>query len=156
MFKKEEPKKGPGAAKLPVSQASASLDKGKGKDMDMKSDVKAYFDAGIKLEGKLIFEGTARIDGQVTGEIYSKDTVIIGEKALIEAQVEVNTIIISGNVQGNIKAKHLIHLKKTAQVIGDLDTPSLIIEEGGIFEGGCKMAGAKPATPPASNKPDSK
>ena len=145
MFKKEEVKK-------PASDL-------KGKEVDLKQpaskdggkasrsstdDIKAYFDEGIKLEGKLVFEGTARIDGQVAGEIISKDTVIIGEKAKIEAQIEVNTIIVSGEINGNITAKNLLHLKRTGRIYGDINTPSLIIEEGGTFEGGCSMSSSPP------------
>ena len=145
MFKKEEVKKPASDLKSKEvdlkQQASKDTSKASKGSID---DIKAYFDEGIKLEGKLVFEGTARIDGQVTGEIISKDTVIIGEKAKIEAQVEVNTIIVSGEINGNITSKNLLHLKRTGRIYGDINTPSLIIEEGGTFEGSCSMSSSPP------------
>jgi cytoskeletal protein CcmA (bactofilin family) len=145
MFKKEPPSKNKGTSSPADFRSPAVPEKKKG--FEPEPDVKAYFDAGIRLEGKLIFDGTARIDGQVVGEIFSKNTVIIGEKARIEAQIEVNVLIVSGQVQGNVKAKQLLHLKKSGKIFGDILTPSLIIEEGGVFEGKCQMDAGKPASP---------
>jgi cytoskeletal protein CcmA (bactofilin family) len=144
MFKKEPPPKNRGASNPADLRSPVAPEKKK--NFEPEPDVKAYFDAGIRLEGKLIFDGTARIDGQVIGEIFSKNTVIIGEKARIEAQIEVNVLIVSGQVQGNVKAKQLLHLKKSGKIFGDIHTPSVIIEEGGVFEGRCQMDSGKPAS----------
>ena len=90
------------------------------------------------LEGKLLFEGTVRLDGHLTGIIEGKDgMVIVGEKAVIHADIFVNTATVSGEVKGNIKATNRIELHPPARVFGDLSAPVVIIDVGVVFDGKC-------------------
>jgi cytoskeletal protein CcmA (bactofilin family) len=111
---------------------------------------------GAAFEGKLTFEGTVRIDGRFRGEVFSDDTLVIGEGALVEAEIDIGEIIIQGTVVGNVKAKRSIEIHAPGRVKGDITTPSLQIDKGVIFEGRSFMEGAaKPAAapPPAAPKP---
>ena len=103
------------------------------------ADVKAILGKGSEFEGKLRFEGTVRIDGKFRGEINSDGTLIVGEQATIDGDVEVNSAIISGEIRGNIKAKTRAELHAPAKLIGNVQTPVLVIQEGVIFDGNCQM-----------------
>ncbi len=94
---------------------------------------------GASFEGKLTFEGTVRIDGRLTGEIFSDDVLVIGEGAEIHAEIEVGTVIVQGTVVGNIRAKHAVELRAPGVVRGNLHTPSLAVERGVTFDGQCTM-----------------
>jgi cytoskeletal protein CcmA (bactofilin family) len=101
--------------------------------------VTAVIDHGCEFEGKLCFHGTVRIGGTFRGEIYTPDTLIIGEGARVDAQIEAGAIIISGEVNGSLRAKHRIEIHRPAVFRGDILTPSLSVDEGVIFEGSSKM-----------------
>src|SRR4051794_8285408 len=102
--------------------------------------VTAVIDQGCEFEGKLCFHGTVRIGGIFRGEIYTPDTLIIAEGARVDAQIDAGTIIISGEVNGSLKAKHRVEIHRPAIFRGDILTPSLSVDEGVIFEGSSKMA----------------
>ena len=111
---------------------------------------------GATFEGKLTFEGTVRIDGRFRGEVFTDDTLVIGEGAIVEAEIDVGEVIIQGTVVGNIKAKRSIEIHAPGRVKGDVHTPNLQIDKGVIFEGRSFMEGAtKPAVQqqPAPPKP---
>jgi cytoskeletal protein CcmA (bactofilin family) len=103
------------------------------------SDLNALLGRGSEFEGKLTFEGTVRIDGKFTGQISSGDVLVVGEGAKISAEVSCGTIIIHGEVTGNIRAKNAVELHHPARVRGNIETPSLMIEKGVLFEGQAKM-----------------
>jgi cytoskeletal protein CcmA (bactofilin family) len=105
-------------------------------------DVQAHLGQGSRVEGKLTFEGSVRIDGQVEGEISAQDTVIIGEGAEVTAQITASTVVVQGRVTGDITARKRIELKAPATLIGNVNTPSLVVHEGVVFEGHCAMGGA--------------
>lgn len=108
--------------------------------MDVKkSDISAIIEEGCKFEGNLSFNGVARIAGIVNGSVFSNDTVIISEGAVINADINANIILISGTVKGNIKASSRVEIIKPARFEGTITTPSLIVEEGVIFHGTTKM-----------------
>ena len=109
---------------------------------------------GATFEGKLTFEGTVRIDGRFRGEVFTDDVLVIGEGAIVEAEVDVGEVIIQGTVIGNIKAKRSIEIHAPGRVKGDVHTPSLQIDKGVIFEGRSFMEGAnKPAPQAVPPKP---
>ena len=95
---------------------------------------------GTEFEGKLIFEGTLRIDGKFKGEVITQGILAIGEGALVHAEIDADTIIVRGEVHGNLKATKKIEIKGNGKVLGNINTPSLIIEAGVIFEGSCQMS----------------
>jgi cytoskeletal protein CcmA (bactofilin family) len=100
---------------------------------------RAYLDSGSKISGKLQFDGATRIDGQVDGEITAKENLIIGESAVVTAQIKANAIIVAGKVSGDITATQRLEIRPSARVIGNLTSPILIVHEGAMFEGHCAM-----------------
>jgi cytoskeletal protein CcmA (bactofilin family) len=102
-------------------------------------DLNALLGRGSEFDGKLTFEGTVRIDGKFTGTIVTNDVLVVGEGAQISAEIHCGTLIVHGEVQGNVHAKTLVELHQPARVRGNLETPSLMVEKGVLFEGQCKM-----------------
>ena len=100
---------------------------------------RAYLDSGSKISGKLLFEGATRIDGQVDGEITARESLVIGESAVVTAQIKANAIIVAGKVSGDITASQRLEIRPSARVIGNLTSPVLIVHEGAMFEGHCSM-----------------
>ncbi len=108
---------------------------------------------GTSFEGKLTFEGTVRIDGKFKGEVFSDDVLVIGEGALVEAEIDIGEIIIQGTVVGNVKAKRSIEIHAPGRVKGDLNTPSLQIDKGVVFEGRSFMEAATGTPKPQPQPP---
>src|SRR3989449_6679684 len=96
---------------------------------------------GFEFKGTLPFEGTVRIDGMVSGAIYSKGTVILGEHAMIEGDISAGTIVSGGTINGNLTATERGQLLPSAVLNGDLKTPFLKVEEGGQLHGNCEAEG---------------
>lgn len=110
--------------------------------------------AGAEFEGKLTFKGTVRIDARFRGSIETDDVLIVGEHARMDANIVCGTVIVQGEVNGNIRAKTGVELRHTAKVRGDIDTPSLAQEKGAFLQGAIRMQGseepAATARPPAT------
>ena len=102
------------------------------------SSAAGYLDTGTKISGKLRFEGPARIDGTIDGEIDGKE-ITIGESAEVTAQIRADSIVVCGKVKGEIIATNRIEIHPTAKIIGNVTAPKLIVHEGAIFEGQCSM-----------------
>jgi cytoskeletal protein CcmA (bactofilin family) len=114
-------------------------------------EVQAYLGKGSRVSGKLNFEGTVRVDGQVEGEISAQDTLIVGERAVITAQINGTTVVIRGKVTGDINARKRVEIRAPGRLFGNIVTPSLVIHDGVIFEGHCSMtsgAETRSAEPP--------
>ena len=92
-------------------------------------------DSGCEFEGKLCFQGTFRINGTFRGEIYSADTLIIGEGARVNAKIDAGVVILHGELHGEIKAKHRVEMHRPAFFKGEVLSPSLSVAEGVIFQG---------------------
>jgi len=113
-------------------------------------EINTLLGRGSTFEGKLTFEGTVRIDGRFKGEIFTDGVLVIGEGAEVQAEVDVATVIIEGNVIGNVRAKQLVEIHAPGRMVGNLVTPSLFIDKGVVFEGNCHMDTADaPARPRA-------
>jgi cytoskeletal protein CcmA (bactofilin family) len=104
------------------------------------SDLSAYIDEASTIEGKYTFSGTVMMNGKLTGEIWSNDTLIIGEKGVVHASVRAGIVLISGEVRGNILATDRVELRGTARVFGDVEAAVIVVEEGVLFEGHCRMS----------------
>lgn len=110
-----------------------------------RSELTAFIDEGSEMEGRYSFRGTVMLNGKFKGEISSGDTLIIGERAVLEADVRAGRLTVSGEVTGNLRATERIELKRTARVYGDVEAPVVVVEEGVLFEGHCRMS--KPSAP---------
>ena len=103
------------------------------------SSLSGLLEKGCEFEGKLHFEGTVRVNGKFSGEIFSEGTLIIGEGAHVDAKIEAGAVIIHGEVTGSISAKERIEMHSPAVVQGEIASQTLVVEEGVVFEGSCKM-----------------
>lgn len=139
-------------APMPVGGVSSSVS---APAMESPAKVNALLGKGSEFEGKLNFEGVVRVDGVLKGEIVSKDKVVIGEGARVEAEINVGTAIVSGEVKGNITAAIEIELLAPAKMHGNLKTPSLVIQKGVIFEGSCSMTGSDKSSRSGGSTPSS-
>jgi len=111
-----------------------------------KDEINAFLGEDTEFEGKFSFTGAVRIDGKFSGEIFSNGTLIVGESAVIKAQIQVADMIISGEVRGDISAERKIEIIFPGKLFGNIETPKLVLEEGVIFEGNCKMEDLKEKT----------
>lgn len=112
------------------------------------SEWTGFLERGVKLEGKLEFPGTFRVDCVMKGSLSSSETLILGEHAAVEGQIFANYVAISGRFDGVIEAKGRVEIRTKAIVTGEIRTPCLIIEPGAVFDGRCHMLAASQATKP--------
>lgn len=96
-----------------------------------------------EVNGKLSFEGPTRIEGKLRGQVRAGDLLVIGEQAIVEATVIAEKLVILGEVRGQVEGAGRVQICRGGRLFGDLETRSLVIEEGGHFEGQSKMETAK-------------
>lgn len=101
----------------------------------------AHLTRGSRIDGRLSFEGSVRIDGTVDGEIEAQETVTVGETATVRAQITAGAIVVKGKVTGDLVARTRIELQAPGCLRGNITTPSLVVHEGVVFEGHCSMGG---------------
>jgi cytoskeletal protein CcmA (bactofilin family) len=129
---KDDNEKIPSAATSAPSQAATNTGR-----------TEAFLGKGTKVVGTLSFNGPVELDGAVEGEIQSKDTLTIGESAIIHAKIHGAEITIKGTVTGDIVATKRLAIKRPARVTGNIASPTLSIEDGVQFEGRCSMTTAE-------------
>jgi cytoskeletal protein CcmA (bactofilin family) len=106
-------------------------------------EIKAFLGKGAEFTGKLIFSGAVRIDGDFNGEIFGEGTLVVGDGAHVEADINVANVIISGDVHGQIECKERIEIYPPGRVLGNVKSPLFIIKEGAVFEGTSRMDSSK-------------
>ena len=119
--------------------------KGNGLKTDQAS--MSVIDQGCELEGRLTFVGTLALNGKFQGNLFSSGTLLVGETAQLQAEVQVGIAIVSGEIRGNITARERVELRGTARIFGDIVTPVLVLEEGVVFDGHCRMKGEESRAP---------
>ncbi|HXZ11586.1 MAG TPA: polymer-forming cytoskeletal protein [Candidatus Sulfotelmatobacter sp.] len=112
------------------------------------SEWTGFLEKGVKLEGKLEFPGTFRLDCVMKGTLSSSETLILGEHAVVEGQIYANYVAIAGRFDGVIEAKGRVEIRTKAIVTGEIHTPCLVIEPGAVFDGRCHMLAASQAAKP--------
>ena len=108
-------------------------------------EITVVLQKGCHLEGRLQFEGTARIDGNFKGEIFTPDILVIGDEGKVEGQIEADVVVISGRFDGDIFATQRVEIQVPAVVRGSIATGILQVEEGAVFDGRTKMLGPLPS-----------
>ena len=116
--------------------------------------VSALLEPGCSFDGKLTFQDTVRINGHFKGEIFSEGTLVVGEGAVVEARINVGSVIIDGKVIGEIEAAQRIEMHNTAEVRGNISAKTLVIEEGVLFEGQCSMGTPEPVIHRVAEEPE--
>ena len=109
-----------------------------------------FFEKGVRLEGTLELTGIFRVNGQVKGSILSDQSLILGEDARVEGQIEGNHVVISGRFDGVIFAKGRVEIQAKGVVTGEIHAPCLIVEPGGIFDGQCHMLASSETSKPVT------
>lgn len=107
-----------------------------------------FLDKGVKFEGTIEASGVFRLDAQVRGNVVSNHSLILGEGARVEGQIEGNHVVIAGKFDGVIFAKGRVEIQAKGVVTGEIHSPCLVIEAGGIFDGKCHMLAASESTKP--------
>jgi len=107
------------------------------KETPEKIDV--FLNKDSVFEGKITFEGIFHLDGKVVGEILNSGILILGETAIIQGKLGVDTLVLNGRVEGEVNAKERVEIHSKGKIFGTITAPILVIQDGGIFEGNCKM-----------------
>lgn len=105
---------------------------------------------GAEFSGLVVLPESARIDGQVTGDVIASGLVWIGKTARVVARIEAEAVVIEGSVEGSIEARDRVDLFATARVLGEIQTRRLTLADGSFLRGRCR-AGAGGADPPGSS-----
>ncbi|CAN5546141.1 MAG: polymer-forming cytoskeletal protein [Pyrinomonadaceae bacterium] len=109
---------------------------------------------GTSLTGEATFKAMLRVDGHLSGRVSSgSGTLIVGANGKVDANIEVAVAVIHGTINGDIIATQRLELGRAAKVNGNIQTPSLVIEQGGVFEGTCKMLQMSAAADKSKNQP---
>lgn len=103
------------------------------------STASAFLGKGAKIVGTLSFDGPAQIEGEVEGEITSRDTLTIGRTATLKCAIKGTTVVVHGRVTGNVEAASRLELHATSRIEGDVVTPKLVMHEGAQLNGRCTM-----------------
>lgn len=94
---------------------------------------------GAKFNGEFILEGSLRIDGVFSGKILSEGKVIVGPTGHVKTNIQGRVVVVAGRVDGNIYALESVHLMESAEVVGDIVSANLIVDEGVVFEGRARI-----------------
>jgi cytoskeletal protein CcmA (bactofilin family) len=103
---------------------------------------------GVRLEGKLTFSGTVRVDATFQGSIHTDGVLIVGDAAKVDADITCGTVVVEGEVNGNVTARESVEIRRTAKVRGDVETPSLAVERGATFDGASRRPGVRASSSP--------
>ena len=111
--------------------------------MKRRDEINAFLGRNTEFEGKLSFSGTVRIDGRFKGEIRSDGTLIVGDSAVLEADIQVPHLVVCGEVRGNLYAAEKVEIHPPGKVFGNVQAPAVVMDEGVVFEGSCRMQDIK-------------
>jgi cytoskeletal protein CcmA (bactofilin family) len=94
---------------------------------------------GTRLSGEFELNGLLRIDGDFCGTVRTKGKVLVGRNGRAECTVHAGTVVIGGIVRGNIFASERVVILSTGIVLGNIQAPRFIVEEGVVLHGTCKV-----------------
>ena len=129
----------------PVTETGGATAKAQTESESLAREIKdgtlsGFVGSGTIMTGEANFKAMLRVDGQLSGRVNSETgTLIVGSHGQVDANIEVAIATIHGTVNGDIIATQRLELGRAAKVNGNVQTPSLMIEQGAIFEGSCKM-----------------
>ena len=123
---------------------------------DSDGQLNGFLDAGSEIHGELRFEDTFRVDGKVFGKVSSKGDLVVGEGGVVDGEVNVGRVYVSGTVKGHIDVERRVEIHSRGRVFAEVTTPSLVVEEGAVLEGVRVMAGAGAVSDAKSSKAEVK
>jgi cytoskeletal protein CcmA (bactofilin family) len=103
--------------------------------MNGTSGSKNVLGADVEIKGNLKFSGELTFEGKIDGEIQTDGTLNLGDSAMVNGNINAQTVIVRGKINGNIAAKEKIEIKTKAELFGDIRAPKLSVEEGVTFVG---------------------
>lgn len=112
----------------------------RGNGGDGGTELDGFVDAGSRLHGELHFDSSFRVEGKVEGTVVSDGHLVIGTGGEVQGEIRVGEVFVSGTVRGTVRAARRVQISSTGKVYADLHTPSLVVEDGAIFEGSCAMS----------------
>jgi cytoskeletal protein CcmA (bactofilin family) len=118
-------------------------------------DLNGFLDSGSHFHGELTFEASFRVDGKLTGKVRSAGSLVVGEGGEVDGDVKAAQIFVSGTLRGAVEATERLQIAPGGRVFAEITTPSLVIEDGAVFEGKCAMTGegGGAAAPRAAEQP---
>jgi cytoskeletal protein CcmA (bactofilin family) len=131
----------PAVEPAPSASSSRAMTESETLARDIKEGtLSGFVGGGTVVTGEANFKAMMRVDGHLSGRVSSSSgTLIVGANGKVDANIEVAVAVIHGTINGDIIATQRLELGRAAKVNGNIQTPSLIIEQGAIFEGTCKM-----------------
>lgn len=106
---------------------------------NVKSDETTIISNGVKIEGTVRTNGNIRVDGEIKGDILSENNISIGESGIVNGKINAAVVTVGGTVTGSIAAKEKLTITSRGKINGDIVVKSFVIEDGGLFNGNCKM-----------------
>jgi cytoskeletal protein CcmA (bactofilin family) len=96
----------------------------------------ALIGATMRITGDIYAKDEIQLNGEVTGSLKCDHRLTIGESGKADASLEADEVVIGGTVKGNVEAAKRIVLRKGANLVGDVKTAGIVIEDGAYFRGG--------------------
>ncbi len=115
---------------------------GRGMADKQVNGVLSLIGSGTVVEGKIVTDGSVRIDGRLIGDISSKANVTVGSTGSVEGTIHGANISLAGKVKGTVAASEKLVLEAKSQMRGDVRAQRLVVDEGAIFDGNCAMTGS--------------
>ncbi len=120
----------------PISLSTAMIERPASR---MPENVRSVLSEGTVINGRLTFDTPVKIDGKLTGEVFSSDVLVVGKAGKIDAKIDVQTLVVQGHVSGEVKARDTIEVVEGGVLTADITTKKLIIRDA-VFSGACKMS----------------
>jgi len=111
-----------------------------------KSEDTTIISSGVKIEGTVTTNGNIRVDGEIKGDIISENNITVGESGSVNGKINASVISIGGTVTGSLEAKEKLTLTSRGKINGDIIVKAFVIEDGGLFNGNCRMGVAVGST----------
>ena len=121
--------------------------------MNETNPAKNVLTSDVEIKGNLKFSGELTFDGKLEGEIQTDGTLNLGENAVVTGNLNVQSVVVRGKVNGNINAKEKIEIKSKSELFGDIRATKLVVEEGVTFVGRTEVNPNKVAPTPAAARP---
>lgn len=106
---------------------------------DSWQEVRVSLGADAEVSGRLSFTTATRIEGRLKGEIRSVDLLVVGPQAQVQATVHAHVLIVLGQIEGDVICSERVEIRPGGRILGDIETRSLVVAEGGHFDGQCRM-----------------
>ncbi len=109
--------------------------------------LQGFMDSGASFQGKMCFTGVVRVDGHLQGDVSSHGTLVVGETGVVEATLQVGSLIVHGVVLGDVKAEDRVEIAANGQLEGSIECTRLVVEEGAQIGAKIVMTGERARNP---------